>query len=68
MSAQVGNVSSFELNANVLVAHGYTWNVIDAKPYDHYGQKRLSIKATKTKGKKVFTMVIYENGLISGAV
>jgi hypothetical protein len=68
MSNQIGNISGFEIKDNTLMAHGFVWNVQGVSEYDHKGNTRYSVKATKPKGRKVFTMVIYENGTISSAV
>lgn len=42
--------------------------VISTKEYEHKGEKRNWIKARKAKGKKVFSVAQYENGLYSEAV
>jgi len=68
MSAQIGSISNFEMTGDKLIAHGFEWVVKSVKEYDHWGETRLWIKATKAKGRKVFAMVIYENNTISGAV
>jgi len=68
MAAQIGIISNFVIEGQKLIAHGYEWIVQSVSEYDHWGATRLQVKATKAKGKKVFMMVIYENGTISGAV
>lgn len=42
--------------------------IISVSNYNHNGQDRKIIKACKAKGKKVFMVVQYENGLFSSAV
>ncbi len=42
--------------------------IIKETPYNHLGNDRLSIKARKAKGKRVYTVVKYENGRYSTAV
>jgi len=42
--------------------------VISMKEYEHKGATRQWIKARKAKGKKVFTVVFYEEGRYSEAV
>ena len=68
MAGQIGHISSYKIADKKLIAHGFEWVVKSRKEYDHWGKTRFSIKATKPKGRKVFTMVIYENNTISGAV
>lgn len=42
--------------------------IISTKKYCHKGNGRLIIKAKKPKGRKVYTVVQYENGMFSSAV
>lgn len=68
MSNQIGSISNFKITGDKLLAHGFEWAIKSISEYDHWGNTRLMIKATKAKGRKVFNMVIYENNTISGAV
>lgn len=42
--------------------------IISVDPYEYKGAHRQAIKARKARGKKVYMVVLYENGLYSDAV
>lgn len=42
--------------------------ILKVEDYEHKGAQRQSIKAKKAKGKRVYTVIKYENGMYSEAV
>ncbi len=42
--------------------------ILKIEDYEHKGAQRQSIKAKKARGKRVYTVVLYENGMYSEAV
>ena len=58
---------NFSIEDNVLFAHDREWLILEVKPYEHEGEMRVQLNVTKKKGKKVFRMFVYENGVISQA-
>jgi len=42
--------------------------ILSVENYEHKGAQRQSIKAKKAKGKRVYTVILYENGMYSEAV
>lgn len=45
-----------------------TAKILKVEDYEHKGMKRQSIKAQKARGKRVYTIIRYENGMYSEAV
>ena len=66
----IGKADTYELDKKnkKLIAHGYTWDIISITPYVHNGDKRLSVRAKKPRGRRSYVMVIFSNGVISSAV
>ncbi len=62
------NSKNFSIQDNVLFAHNREWLIQEVKPYEHKGKMRTQLNVTKKKGKKIFRMFVYENGIISEAV
>lgn len=42
--------------------------ILNIENYEHKGVSRQSIKAKKARGKRVYTVIKYENGMYSEAV
>ena len=61
------NSKNFSIQDNVLFAHNREWLILEVKPYEHNGNMRVQLNVTKKKGKKVFRMYVFENGVISQA-
>lgn len=58
-------MADYTIEGTTLKAHDCTWDILGAVKFEHRGIDRVELEVKKPKGKKRYTMVLYENGTIS---
>ena len=53
--------------ATIQCKDGITYEVIKAEPYTHNGKARIEYTCKRPRGKRIYWVVQYENGLFSTA-